>query len=429
MRNSTVAFGLGSNTGPALENLRKALSALKQCTFLEVLDVSAIYESEALLPQDAQDEWNKPFLNAVVLCRLLTEINIENILTEIKKIEMSLGRKPAEKWAPRIIDIDILYWSEAEYKTAQLNVPHAELFKRPFALLPLLEVWPNLKIEKPHWSQAWVTKKPFGTKKSKRYFWPKMVGILNVTSDSFSDGGLFLKEESLHRHINLLVEQGAEIIDIGAESTRPGATAVTHHDEYKILNWALGEIRKTNYDVNFSLDCRHPSVVRHILENYKIDYLNDVTGFEDPGMLAILKESNLKAFVMHSLGVPPQVERVLSADRNPCAILAEWWQLKKRELVDYGVEADKIIFDPGVGFGKSKEQSLYVLQHLEEFCSIKEAIMIGPSRKSFQTLFSDRRPDQRDLETALVTQSMNKAYTQYLRMHDIETQIIALRFN
>ncbi|MEK6627777.1 MAG: dihydropteroate synthase [Bdellovibrionota bacterium] len=428
MRSKTVALGLGSNLRIPIENLRQVLSEIKKNQFFEVLKVSAIYESDAQLPDNSISDWNKRFLNAAVLCRISDSVRAEDLLIEIKKIETKMGRVHSEKWAPRLIDIDVLYWSSEDCNSEKINIPHLRLCERPFALLPLLEIWPdiklNLKLDLPNWTSEFVEVKPFNTIKSKKYFWPKMVGILNVSNDSFSDGGKYINSESLHNQFNLLINEGADIIDIGAESTRPGAINISEFEELEKLNWALAELNSSR---PISLDCRRANVAEQVLEKHSISYLNDVSGFAQIEMKSLLKNSGLPAFVMHSLSVPPAADLILNIEKNPCEQLVNWWELRLKELTQFGISADKLIFDPGIGFGKNKLQNLFILQHLEQFSSIKNSVMIGHSRKSFLSLFSDRPAADRDLETALVTKDLNLAYVQYLRVHNIQSQLMALR--
>lgn len=441
MRNQTVALGLGSNLSLGLkkpiENLRSALAEIKKSSLFEVITVSSIYESDAQLPENASLDWNKNFLNAVVLCRLVKNLNhgigAEDLLNEVKNIELKVGRTPSERWAPRLIDIDILYWSSEDFASEKINIPHKKLTERPFALLPLLEVWPEIGLAVgsvlPDWIHTYIEQKPFNTKKSQKFFWPKIVGILNITRDSFSDGGSYLDSESLHRQYNKLIEDGADIIDIGAESTRPGAVSVADEEEYHNLNWALSEIGESSKVCKISLDCRKPGVIKRVLETHSITYLNDVTGFSDSEMKVLLKKSQLPAFVMHSLSVPPSSEasKNIDASSNPCQQLVEWWQTRLQDLTGLGIAQDQLIFDPGIGFGKSRLQNLFILRHLEQLSAIKNSVMIGHSRKSFLSLFSDRQAKLRDLETALITKELNLAYVQYLRVHDVESQILALK--
>jgi len=436
MRSQTISLGLGSNLGNPIQNLRQALFEIRNNALFEVLNVSSLYESDAQLPENSTADWNKSFLNAAVLCRIFKPTNPAEVLHEIKKIEAKIGRAESEKWAPRIIDIDILYWDSENYKSEEINIPHLKLLERPFALLPLLEVWPEIspdaksdakqatQLAWPDWVPGYIKKKPFNTQKSKRYFWPRLIGILNITKDSFSDGGRFLNVESLEQQCSQLIQQGADIIEIGAESTRPGASVISLEEEYENLNWALKELK---LKTPVSLDCRRAAVIERILEGHRLDYINDVSGFADIKMQTILKKSGLSAFVMHSLSVPPLPGLNLDAEKNPCQQLTDWWRIRCQELILAGILEDKLIFDPGIGFGKSKLQNLYILQHLEQLNNIKNPIMIGHSRKSFLSLISDRPAKERDLETALITKDLNLAYVQYLRVHDVQSQLMALK--
>ncbi len=431
MHSHLVVIGLGSNLDIPLEYLRTALSEIKKIESVKVLNVSSIYESTAQLPENSPAGWNLKYLNSAVLCEVQDSLSPMELLFSLKAVELKLGRLQNEKWAPRTIDLDLLYWHELELNHKDLILPHPHLVERPFALLPLLEVFPPAILKsRPDWCHSWKFEKPYDTMKSKSAFWPRLVAILNITTDSFSDGGKLLNAESLNQHAEKLVTDGAEILDIGAESTRPNASFVSTEVELKNLKWALQLLRplRKKLDFKISLDCRRPEVVRQVIESHRIDYLNDVSGFNSKEMQTILKESKSPAFVMHSLSIPAEPKKTLPENESPVEILLEWWRKKEKSLLESGVKSDQLIFDPGIGFGKSKSQSLFILRNLEEFYSLKAPIMIGHSRKSFQTLFSDRPAPVRDFETGLVTNSLNLGYTQFLRVHDVETQTVALRY-
>lgn len=433
MRNQLVALGIGSNLENPLEFLRKALQEVKKIEHLRVIKVASIYESEAQLPDNAPAGWNLQYLNSVILCEVEASLKPLELLYILKNIEIKMGRLNKEKWAPRTIDIDILYWQNLTLKHEDLVLPHPCLADRPFALLPLLEVWPEayseLQIAKPVWAQDWTFPKPFQTVRSAHFFWPRFVAVINITTDSFSDGGQLLNAENLLLHAERQLKAGADILDIGAESTRPKAVTIPAEVEFKNLKWAFEQLRplKKKYHFKFSLDCRHSDIVRQVLDLVNVDILNDVTGFNAKEMQRLLKASKAEAFIMHSLTIPPTAEEVLPKDENPFLHLQKWWAKKKSQMLEAGIAKENLIFDPGIGFGKTPEQNLFILKNLEMFSDVKEPILIGHSRKSYQKLFSDQAPPQRDLETALVTYDLNKAYAQYLRVHDVESQKAALR--
>lgn len=430
MRNQLVALGLGSNLDFPIEFLRKALQEIKKIEFLRVIKVASIYESDAQLPEKAPADWNLQFLNSVVICEVPSTLQPLELLYSLKNIELHMGRLTSERWAPRTIDIDILYWENVNFTHADLAIPHPRLTERPFALLPLLEVWPEVQIHKPSWAENWISEKPFNTVKSSKYFWPRFVAVMNITPDSFSDGGMLLEAENLLKHAEKQLQAGAEILDVGAESTRPQAHLVSAEVEFKNLKWAFEQLRslKKKYKFKFSLDCRHPEVVRQVLEQNHIDFLNDVSGLNSKEMQKLLKSSQCDAFVMHSLTIPPSKEDVLPMTEDPFQHLINWWKKKKLQLKEAGVTSEHLVFDPGIGFGKSAEHNIFILKNLQNFSEIHEDIMVGHSRKSYQALFSDQEAAKRDLETALVTRELNQAYTQYLRVHDVSSQKSALRY-
>lgn len=430
MFNQLVALGIGSNLDSPIEFLRKALAEIKKIEHLRVIKVASIYESDAQLPDKAPPGWNLQFLNSVVLCKVSDSLKPLELLYILKNIEIKMGRLKKERWAPRTIDIDILHWQNLTLNHEDLNLPHPRLVERPFALLPLLDVWPEADIARPEWATEWISPKPFNTAKSSRYFWPQFVAVMNITTDSFSDGGHLLNAENLLQHAEQQLKAGASILDVGAESTRPKAATTSAEVEFKNLKWAFEYLRplKKRFNFKFSLDCRHSDIVRQVLDLVHIDYLNDVTGFNAKEMQKLLKSSKAEAFVMHSLTIPPTGADVLPKDEDPFDQLIAWWTKKKSQLKQAGIAEENLIFDPGIGFGKTAEHNIFILKNLEKFSSIQEPILVGHSRKSYQKLFSDQSAEKRDLETALVTRDLNKAYVQYLRVHDVESQKAALRF-
>jgi len=366
MSKTLVVVGLGSNLN-SLKNLRSALWYLKSIANFNLLKVSAIYESDAQVLPNAPLEWSKKYLNAAVL------VEVENFeplhfLNELKMIEKKIGRVQSERWAPREIDLDILYVDQFKFHSEHLTVPHKNLQERPFALLPAIEVFPEIRIEKPIWAKEWFSaERPFRTQKSKYLFWTEFVGILNLTTDSFSDGGQYLKEDQFKSQVEKLVRDGADILDLGAESTRPGATEVSDEVEFERLNSALGWLKEMSLKVQVSLDCRKPNVLKKLIYDYQIDFLNDVTGFENPAMLQILKDTAAKAIVMHSLTIPPDQKNTLFKDESPCDQLMQWWKQKIDVFKMNDISMERLIFDPGIGFGKTPAQNFYILNHLAEF--------------------------------------------------------------
>jgi 2-amino-4-hydroxy-6-hydroxymethyldihydropteridine diphosphokinase / dihydropteroate synthase len=422
MSKTTVIVGLGSNVS-ALTNLRIAVRELKK--IFKLNKISSIYESDAQVLPNSPSDYNQKYLNAAVL------IEAENFdpylfLAELKKIEKKMGRQILDKWAPREIDLDILYVDGFKLESNELNIPHKSLSERPFALLPALDVFPDLQVEKPIWCDGWVQVKPFNTVKSKNYFWPEFVGILNVTPDSFSDGGKFLAEDNFKQQASNLVASGAGILDLGAESTRPNAVGIDFKTEFQRLHQALNWLNELKLEIKISIDTRNPDVLTKVLQNHDIDFLNDVTGFENSQMLNILKVTKMSAVVMHSITIPPYQTQTLKMDENPNSQLICWWGKKIEIFEQNNIDLSRLIFDPGIGFGKTPQQNSYILNHLDEVEDIQQDIYLGFSRKSYLNQYANQPAHQKDLATALQLSKINLLYCQYLRTHDIESQKTAL---
>ncbi len=417
-----VVIGLGSNLQPLL-HLRRALLDLRRLAQFKIVKVSKIYESSAQLPSNAPLLWDQPFLNAAVLMEVQDFEPLE-LLKTLKSIEIKMGRIQNEKWAPRTIDLDILFVENFSMQTENLQIPHARLFERPFAYLPAKEVYPSIPFNH---TKNHAT---FDTHVSNRYFWPEFVGILNITPDSFTDGGKFLKRENFLAHARKLVSDGADYLDIGAESTRPQAEPISSELEIARLNEVLPyleQLRSEGLHFKTSIDSRHFKSIRHVLDNYKIDLINDVSGLSDLRTLSLIKEYNLSAVCMHSLSVPARKETVLKADADPVKEISQWWSEREKIFSQFNFHSNQIYFDPGFGFGKTAVQSHFLFDHLEDFLAIQQPFFLGYSRKSFLKKLPDSA--DRDLETSLMTQKINPAFFQFLRVHNIEIQKKALRLN
>lgn len=413
MQNKLVIIGLGSNQN-SLKNLRKALVQIRRQPQFNILKVSRIYESEAQLPESAPESWKKDYLNAAVLVEV-ENFEALNLLKKLKDIEKDLGRAPAERWAPREIDLDILFVEDYSFQQTDLIIPHSFLFDRPFAWRPAREVWP-LVPEGKNFSQ-------FNTRVSERYCWPEIVAILNVTPDSFSDGGKFDQKENFLNQTRQQIQAGADYLDIGAESTRPGAQPLSSLEEIRRLELAfewLEELKKEKLpQFKVSLDSRHYDSIKHIIQKYPVNLINDVSGLQDIRILNLTQKNNLQAVCMHSLSVPADKNKTLSVAENPILQLKKWWSQKENQWRDMDLSIDftteNIFFDPGFGFGKTTDQSQYLFDHLPQLKSIQQNFFLGYSRKSFLT-----KP------TEQMTRQLNVAFCQFLRVHDVAAQKKAL---
>ena len=238
-------------------------------------------------------------------------------------------------------------------------------------------------------------------------------GILNVTPDSFSDGGKFLSEAEIEKQIISLKNQNFDVIDIGGESTRPLAQEVETEVEIKRISNAI-QIAKT-YFSKISIDTRKPEVAKVALK-LGANILNDVSGFENKEMLAIAKDFK-QIVCMHSLSIPPQKDLTLTiTEEDLISFFQNWIQNKTQIFQDYNINISNIFFDIGVGFGKTPNQTKFLLQNLEYIKPYKQTkLFIGHSKKSFlSSLFPN---NSREEATKIVTsQITNKADA--IRLHE-----------
>ena len=431
-----LILGLGSNVGDSLNNLRLAVQLLQKSQVITRLQISPLYSSSALLPPYAPAVWNKPYLNIALSCK--TELPPMEVLAVVKQIEKQMGREESQRWAPRLIDIDILAWDDLILNEARLQIPHAELGRRPFALWPLLDLLPKWK--HPYheiadlvecWGSRFLGQAPFNTKQlSQRLLGTQLVGILNVTPDSFSDGGQFINVSDALVQAEKLMLEGAEILDIGAESTRPGAQPLLPENEWQrlapVLN-AINDHSKTwPVKPTLSVDTRHYQVAEKAIE-LGVDWINDVSGFSDSKMRGLVVKTAVKCVVMHNLGVPANKNNVMSGYSDICEPILNWGKQRFNELTLAGVDPGQFIFDIGIGFGKTAQQSAYLLKNIKQFQRLGFPLLVGHSRKSFLNVITDRPFSERDFETALFSYQLALQGVNYLRIHNVGLSTRALK--
>lgn len=227
---------------------------------------------------------------------------------------------------------------------------------------------------------------------------PKIMGILNVTPDSFSDGGNYNSVEKAVERAQKLIYDGADIIDIGGESTRPNAQIVSIEEEIKRVIPPIKELRARNINIPISVDTRNYETAKLAIEA-GANIINDVSGLDyDKNLFDYVVKNNLKVVIMHSDKVPA-VSEDFSAD-----IVEEVYTSlnnKINMLINAGLDKENIIADVGIGFGKSKDSNFELLRRLEEFTSLGVELLLGISRKSFMRSEFDIDCAQADVPTAL----------------------------
>lgn len=228
---------------------------------------------------------------------------------------------------------------------------------------------------------------------------PYIMGIVNVTPDSFSDGGNYYDTNIAYNHALQLIKDGADIIDIGGESTRPNANTVTTEDEIKRVVPLIIMIRENNIDIPISIDTRNYKTAKAAIEA-GADIVNDVSGLDyDENLMKYVARNNLPVIIMHSDKVPASSDNFTNND----TVEEVYISLKNKidKLLNLNFDRKNIIIDVGIGFGKSAETNFELLKRMEEFESLGCPILLGISRKSFIRNTFNCNFDDSDNVTAL----------------------------
>ena len=247
-----------------------------------------------------------------------------------------------------------------------------------------------------------------------------VMGIVNVTPDSFSDGGKFFSPEAAISHASKLITQGADIIDIGGESTRPGAEQVSESKELKRVIPVIERIRNDNPTILISIDTTKASVAKHAVEA-GADIINDVSGLSfDNNMIGIVESFNIPVVIMHMKGNPQNMQ--LNPEyKDIVNEILDFFKMKIKIAIQSGINRSMIILDPGIGFGKTVEHNFELLSRLNEFNVLELPIMIGPSRKSFIGITLDLPPEERVEGTAAAVSAGVMNGASIVRVHDVKS--------
>lgn len=249
-----------------------------------------------------------------------------------------------------------------------------------------------------------------------------IMGILNVTPDSFSEGGLYLDKSAAVKRAIQMVEDGADIIDIGGESTRPGSEPVTAEEELRRTIPVI-EVLAKEVKVPISIDTYKSSVAKRALDA-GASMVNDISGLRfDPEMPNMVSGYKVPVVIMHIKGRPKDMQQ------NPV------YEALIPEIMDYlregikiarqaGISEDKIIIDPGIGFGKTFDHNLGIIKHLREFTFLEKPILIGPSRKAFiAKILGEVSPAERLEGTAAAVAISIINGANIIRVHDVKEMV------
>ena len=245
-----------------------------------------------------------------------------------------------------------------------------------------------------------------------------IMGILNVTPDSFSDGGLYDSLDAALFHAQQMVKEGADIIDIGGESTRPGHIRISDEEEISRVVPVIERLRQ-EFDIPLSIDT-YKSAVAEAAIRAGADLVNDIWGLKyDPKIAAVIVESGTACCLMHNRDQADYNDFTVDFmdDMRECIKLAD----------EAGISRDKIILDPGVGFGKTYEMNLTIINRLEILHELGLPVLLGTSRKSVIGLTLDLPADQREEGTLVTTVYAVQKGCAFVRVHDVEKNKRAIR--
>jgi dihydropteroate synthase len=257
---------------------------------------------------------------------------------------------------------------------------------------------------------------------------PRIMGVLNVTPDSFSDGGQLYRDGRVDTDVLLaraekMLAEGADILDVGGESTRPGAAAVSEAEELDRVVTAV-EALAQHCDTIISVDTSTPSVMTESAR-CGAGLLNDVRGFRRPQALQAAADSGLALCVMHMQGEPGTMQTA-PAYSDVVQDISEFLSQRLADMGAVGIDLDRVVIDPGFGFGKTAEQNFELLARLEALCYQRQPVLVGLSRKSMISSVLDRPPEQRMVASVALALMAVERGARIVRVHDVAATFDAL---
>lgn len=252
----------------------------------------------------------------------------------------------------------------------------------------------------------------------------KIMGVLNCTPDSFSDGGKFVQIDAALTHAETMIAEDADIIDIGAESTRPGAAPISAEEEISrltpIASALVADGRKP-----ISIDTRHTKTMQAMLD-LGVDMINDISALEAEGAIDAVKQSSVAICLMHMRGIPQTMQNHTLYD-NVVTEVAQYLARRAELCREAGIEANRIVLDPGFAFAKTPEQNMALIAQIKAFLNLSYPVLIGVSRKSTIGHYLDNRAVEDRVIGSVVLAALG-AYkgAQIVRVHDIKATKDAL---
>jgi len=395
---NTVYLSLGSNIGDRCAYLQQAVALLSEHVF--DIKQSHIYETKPC----GYDHQNS-FLNMSIEAK--TTLSPRELLNFTQHVEHSIGRQKFIHNGPRTIDIDIVFYDDLIVNEPDLIIPHPRAYERDFVMIPMLDLNPNFSFQRP--KETYIMK---------RYIPTQIVGILNLSPESFGSES-YVDMPSIIERVRVMIEEGADTIDIGAQSTKPGAEQLSEEVELERLRDVIPSIKKQFPNVKLSLDTTRFSCAQLAVEQ-GIDMINDISGGRfSPETPSLIVNTDVKIVIVHSQGDFISMHRTY-AYTDIIEELKKYFQERITEMLRIGVRRDQIILDPGIGFSKTGAENFEILKNIKRLKELGYPLYIGLSRKKFiGTVLNKPNPQDRDVgSTVLHTLCMDKDVA-YVRVHNV----------
>lgn len=434
-------IALGSNLGDRIAMIEKACKEMEVRGDIRVVRTSSLWETKAMYVLDQGN-----FINGA--CEIKTSLSPIELLDRLQSIENHLGRVKLIDKGPRNIDLDILLYDDTTFSNERLQIPHRLMLEREFVLRPLCELIPNESLPLPHpqvplldhLKQLPRSDDPLSPLTPLSHTLPPItahhtyrkthvMSILNLTPDSFSDGGMHSTSDlsTLERTIYSHIEAGATIIDVGGQSTRPGAVEVTGAEEISRILPAIKLIRSLPEaeGIAISVDTYRADVAEAAIKA-GADIVNDVSaGNLDPNMLATVAKLGCTACLMHMRGTPETMNKLVSYPDGVVETVGQELLNRVQEAENAGIRRWRIILDPGIGFAKMQEQNLELLRRLGNLRNFPGLHgipwLIGASRKSFVGKITGvKEARERTWGTAAAISAAIQGGADIVRVHDVE---------
>lgn len=453
-----VVIALGSNVGNRLRNFNQALQLMKK-SGIAITRHGCLYETA---PAHVTDQ--PQFLNSAV--RAVTKLGPHELLGVLKNIEKDIGRTDGIRYGPRPIDLDILFYGKFRINSSILTVPHERIWERPFVMAPLMDLlgvdtesdtvscWHSMSIHSGGLFESWEKlggEYLIGKEGMKRvlpignHLWDwsqktSVMGVINLTPDSFSDGGKFQSVDSAVSQVHLMISEGVDIIDFGAQSTRPRASRLSPQEELDRLMPVLEAVVKIP-EMNgklISVDTFYSEVASEAVRK-GAQLVNDVSGGQlDPNMTKVVAGLEVPYVTMHMRGDPTTMQNSENLQYDDvCKQVASELYSRVQDAELSGIPAWQIIIDPGIGFSKNTKHNLDILMGLptiraeiarKSLAMSRAPMLIGPSRKRFLGEICTRTAGiERDPATIAAITTGILGGANIVRVHNVRDNLDAVK--